>query len=297
MTPFNGFDSTFLHIAGHGVVGGSANVAMGGKFQDGFISAAVSAGAADIGLINGGVIERTIKAGIIGGTASALGGGKFANGAFTSAFQYLTNEVAAMSREEQITYFENSQGEKLSWLAKLFFKHETIANIAENSSQATMGFADGATGGIHAYGREFIYGDSYSDTGSGYYWTGMAGGVVTSVVATAGASVATSNGAVFGGVSAATAASRASAVGATTLGMTRGGAVATRVADIMIRFRFSPSTIDTVVWKPASALFALNASRIGAYIGRGGPIYNSIEKPILISRATGILSKIIPLSY
>ncbi|MEO8617129.1 MAG: RHS repeat-associated core domain-containing protein, partial [Luteolibacter sp.] len=88
---------TAVHIAGHGVVGGAANVAMGGKFGDGFVSAAVSAAAGDAGLYGGkgggawGVARRTIMAGVVGGTASALGGGKFANGAYTAAFQHLLN--------------------------------------------------------------------------------------------------------------------------------------------------------------------------------------------------------------
>ena len=94
-----------LHVAGHGIVGGAANAAMGGKFQDGFISAAVTAGAGDMGMVSGGVVSRTIKAGIIGGTVSAIGGGKFANGAVTSALQYLCNEAAdnlANSEDELI---------------------------------------------------------------------------------------------------------------------------------------------------------------------------------------------------
>ena len=89
---------TARHVAGHGVVGGAANEAMGGKFQDGFLSAAASAAAGDFGLLGNpnapgfsAVASRTIRAGIIGGTASALGGGKFANGAWTSAFQHLLN--------------------------------------------------------------------------------------------------------------------------------------------------------------------------------------------------------------
>ncbi|NJM39220.1 MAG: RHS repeat-associated core domain-containing protein, partial [Akkermansiaceae bacterium] len=87
-----------LHIAGHGVVGGAANAAMGGKFSDGFLSAAVSAAAGDAGLygeagVGGplGVARRTIVAGIVGGTTSVIGGGKFANGAYTAAFQHLVN--------------------------------------------------------------------------------------------------------------------------------------------------------------------------------------------------------------
>jgi hypothetical protein len=84
-----------LHVAGHGVLGGASNVAMGGKFQDGFLSAAAGAAASWTGVYgaveNTGVVGRTITAGVIGGTASALGGGKFANGAWTAAFQHLLN--------------------------------------------------------------------------------------------------------------------------------------------------------------------------------------------------------------
>lgn len=94
-----GFNAkTALHVAGHGVVGGASNAAMGGKFQDGFVSAAVSAAAADFGAygcIKGSdslsVAGRTAMAGIVGGTDSSLGGGKFANGAFTAAFQHYLN--------------------------------------------------------------------------------------------------------------------------------------------------------------------------------------------------------------
>jgi len=71
---------------------------LGGKFQDGFLSAAASAGASNAGLLGnpnakgaGAVASRTIRAGIVGGTASALGGGKFANGAWTASFQHLLN--------------------------------------------------------------------------------------------------------------------------------------------------------------------------------------------------------------
>lgn len=80
------------HVVGHGIVGGTANVAMGGKFGDGFLSAAASAFAGDMGWLGGAnMATRTIKTSIVGGTASVLGGGKFANGAYTAAFQHLLN--------------------------------------------------------------------------------------------------------------------------------------------------------------------------------------------------------------
>lgn len=272
-----------LHITGHGVVGGAANEAMGGKFQDGFLSAAVSAGAAGAGFLEGGVVSRVVKAGIIGGTASVLGGGKFANGAFTAAFQHLTNEVGAISREQAIAYFENSQGEKLSWMAKLFFKHETIASVAENSSQAVMGFADGATGGIHSIAREAIYGDSYSDTGSGYYWGGVAGGAVTAAATGASASVATRSGFFWGGAGSTATAAEAAAIASSsrTLGMTVGGRALASIESTLIKLGASPATTYNFLWKPGSALFAANTRSFGGMLGGGGQIWRTIEKPIL----------------
>lgn len=87
------------NIVGHGIVGGATNVAMGGKFSDGFLSAAAGAATAVAGLTSPdtkigqslGLGGRTAIASAVGGTASVLGGGKFANGAFTAAFQHLVN--------------------------------------------------------------------------------------------------------------------------------------------------------------------------------------------------------------
>ncbi len=93
------------HVIGHGATGGAANVAMGGKFQDGFLSAAAGAAATHTGLygkFQGSGIDkvagRTAVAAVIGGTASALGGGKFANGAWTAAFQHLLNSEAIFNK-------------------------------------------------------------------------------------------------------------------------------------------------------------------------------------------------------
>jgi hypothetical protein len=79
------------YITGHGLVGGAVNEAMGGKFQDGFLSAAVSAAAMMIPFGNSDPIGGLIKSSTVGGTASAVGGGKFANGAYMGAFQYLVS--------------------------------------------------------------------------------------------------------------------------------------------------------------------------------------------------------------
>jgi hypothetical protein len=103
-----GFMQHAAYVVGHGVVGGLSNVAMGGKFSDGFLSAAASACASQMGISKklglgeagdmdslGQFAGRTAVAGIIGGTASAVGGGKFSNGAYTAAFQHLLNAEAS----------------------------------------------------------------------------------------------------------------------------------------------------------------------------------------------------------
>jgi hypothetical protein len=84
------------NVVGHGVIGGASNVALGGKFQDGFLSAAASAATAVTGLTDPNtsplnMAGRTAIASIAGGTASALGGGKFTNGAVTGAMTHLLN--------------------------------------------------------------------------------------------------------------------------------------------------------------------------------------------------------------
>jgi hypothetical protein len=94
-----GFDNAALHIAGHGVVGGAANEALGGKFQDGFLSAAAGAASTYAKFGNNNIYTRTLKASVVGGTASALGGGKFANGAWTAAFQHLLNDEMRESKK------------------------------------------------------------------------------------------------------------------------------------------------------------------------------------------------------
>ncbi|MFN9820736.1 MAG: hypothetical protein ACK56K_08560 [Akkermansiaceae bacterium] len=127
-TPANaGFNlATAQHVAGHGIIGGAANVAMGGKFQDGFFSAAASSAAGDYGLLGDAnatgptaVASRTIMASVVGGTASVLGGGKFVNGAYTAAFQHLLNaEIAgAIEKARAITLLEKVNRELEAFIA------------------------------------------------------------------------------------------------------------------------------------------------------------------------------------
>jgi RHS repeat-associated protein len=102
-----------LHVAGHGILGGIRNEVMGGRFMDGFLSAAAGASSAYMPGLKGvmgssgnrdplGMFYRSMIAGAIGGTASAIGGGKFANGAYTAAFQHLVNaELGAVVQRKK----------------------------------------------------------------------------------------------------------------------------------------------------------------------------------------------------
>jgi len=89
------YGSAIGYSVGHGVVGGATNEAMGGKFQDGFLSASTSALAQGIPLGGKSYIGGLVKSSVIGGSAAEIGGGKFANGASTAAFQYITMSAAS----------------------------------------------------------------------------------------------------------------------------------------------------------------------------------------------------------
>lgn len=149
---------TAAHVAGHGVVGGAYNAAMGGSFQDGFLSSAVSAAAADAGAYDfgsgsWGVAARTAVAGIVGGTASAIGGGKFANGAFTAAFQHYLNAEGGPSEESSPKgplLFEWQAGQDaLDWIS-YNLPPEALGPV----DGAVMGFQKGMMGA--KYGQTVV---------------------------------------------------------------------------------------------------------------------------------------------
>jgi len=91
-----GTASYFEKAAVEGLVGGAFSMAGGGRFGDGFLSAAV--GSLDEPLLNEigsadtyHMLEQAIVAAAIGGSLSSLAGGSFADGAVTAAFQNLFN--------------------------------------------------------------------------------------------------------------------------------------------------------------------------------------------------------------
>jgi RHS repeat-associated protein len=92
-------------VIAHGVIGGLSRVAQGGKFEHGFLSAAVTQTFAPA--IDGVDQENTsmssqriLAASIVGGTAESIGGGKFANGAITGAFSRIFNDEAHLAKKD-----------------------------------------------------------------------------------------------------------------------------------------------------------------------------------------------------
>ena len=94
---FNIGGATSRQVIAHGVVGGAASEAQGGKFGQGFITSAFGKAVSKplANLTDRNAIAGGIAAGVVGGTVSKLTGGKFQNGAITSAFQYLFNQAAS----------------------------------------------------------------------------------------------------------------------------------------------------------------------------------------------------------
>jgi RHS repeat-associated protein len=159
---------TARHVAGHGVLGGSANYAMGGKFQDGFLSAAVSAAAGNAGLLGKaggglqGAVRRTITAGVIGGTASALGGGKFANGAYTAAFQHLLNAELEAYAEDKKAFLIGPDQTELTVDPR--YGTGKRSNIYENMLAAARGAGFDVFEGATAYTMKDVWGSREYDT-------------------------------------------------------------------------------------------------------------------------------------
>jgi hypothetical protein len=95
------YGAAAAYTAGHGIVGGASNEAMGGKFQDGFLSAAASSAAQIVPYGNKSVTGGLLKSTAVGGTANVIGGGKFTNGAATSAFHYMISSAAMHAQTDQ----------------------------------------------------------------------------------------------------------------------------------------------------------------------------------------------------
>ncbi|MBB5351958.1 hypothetical protein HNR46_002197 [Haloferula luteola] len=156
------------HVAGHGIIGGLSQEAMGGRFQDGVLGGAAGSasswvpGIADVTAADGtigseiGVVGRTAVAGALGGTASVVGGGKFANGAYTAAFQHLLNaEGAALKRifdvegsydsakaELKIRVFHDGKSSEFSIVADTGGEYLSQSDFEKNGTAVPLGDYD-----------------------------------------------------------------------------------------------------------------------------------------------------------
>ena len=120
-------------ILAHGVVGGMASRATGGKFSDGFRSAAAAKAFApmidgiggeygsDQWAQSGARAQRIAMAAIVGGTTAAMTGGKFANGAVTAAFSRAFNDEATAAKHrtagQRIADAAASEEDSTDWSA------------------------------------------------------------------------------------------------------------------------------------------------------------------------------------
>ncbi len=103
------------NMIGHGVVGGTKSVIEGGKFEHGFISAALTS-RSDYFVENAfpnSLEGRVLMAGAIGGTISELSGGKFVNGAVTAAFGRLYNHEGALGMHKDGYSFWKPTGKSI----------------------------------------------------------------------------------------------------------------------------------------------------------------------------------------
>lgn len=162
---------TAAHIAGHGVVGGASRAAMGGRFEDGFISAAVGAAAMDLGItdtLSGAfagsaeseLIGEVIVSAAVGGTAEAVGGGKFANGALTASYGTLYNKWGLVGAVEgALTAYVKPIGERMGAAITLAMNgrsdlYGSVPQEEFDHAAAATGAAVGLVGGnLHKLGK------------------------------------------------------------------------------------------------------------------------------------------------
>ena len=120
--------ATSRQVIAHGVVGGTAAEAQGGKFGQGFLSSAFTKAVSNRlqKLTDTDPVAGGIAAGIVGGTISKISGGKFQNGALTTAFQYLFNQYLTARQKLKVL-------SKLSDdVNRLFSRYSNPSNFRED---------------------------------------------------------------------------------------------------------------------------------------------------------------------
>ncbi len=161
----------------HGLVGGIGNLASGGNFGSGFLSAGFSSFIPSPG---GGetwnrAVAGAVESAVIGGAASILGGGKFENGAITGAFGYLFNfelhrtQLSDFNPED--SNISESELREVQALARLVFAE------AANSPDAYAGVGWSVVNRVGAQGfADSLQGVIYQLDGNGNYQYNAIGG-------------------------------------------------------------------------------------------------------------------------
>ncbi|MFW7382167.1 MAG: RHS repeat-associated core domain-containing protein [Oligoflexus sp.] len=157
-------------VASHGFVGGSSSVLLGGDFESGFMSAAVSeaftqfgtyealgAKTSDLGIAD--VAWNAVVAGAVGGTVSRITGGSFENGFATAAYGRLFNELYHLGKphDEAITVYDDEieictgDGIKHAAVGKIY-----RSGLALEDDIVTEIVATGFIGGVRAGVRSLV---------------------------------------------------------------------------------------------------------------------------------------------
>ncbi|MET0102946.1 MAG: RHS repeat-associated core domain-containing protein, partial [Sedimenticola sp.] len=172
------FDSikgiTAKRVVAHGVVGGVASEAQGGKFIHGFVSSGFTKSVSGHiqSLTNSDPLAGGIAAAVVGGTASELAGGKFANGAMTSSFQYLFNQQMS-SKDKNNTRQETKVKAKLAkgivGFGLTFVSKDTLQEFLPDSWQPYIDEVSFIQGVGEMSGASFMYaaGKEIARTGVG----------------------------------------------------------------------------------------------------------------------------------
>ena len=140
---------TAATVVAYGAIGGITSVLQGGKFGDGFRSAAITGALGGLGakISNGmGNLGKAATKIILGGTSSELTGGKFVNGAASVAAVYAVQGIAAVGKPFVQAVGKAMRGVR-TWLAKTVWPSHYERNAINEQNLRALGLwgIEGAT--------------------------------------------------------------------------------------------------------------------------------------------------------
>ncbi|MDE1174498.1 MAG: hypothetical protein PW790_12635 [Parvibaculaceae bacterium] len=159
----------------HGIVGGVSSVASGGKFQAGFLAAAISDGASPMQAHTLSQLAMAeAQTAVVGGVGSVLSGGKFSDGAVTGAFGYLFNDCFENCDWSHYQSPDGINAEHTNASSISAYNNNFINDSLEAAS-ASMGVAYGYSGFVAEASCSF--GSCYSGIGIGLGEVGFSKGL------------------------------------------------------------------------------------------------------------------------